>query len=74
MQNTNVLKLRLEARLCEAIDELRPLVLDPVEQQIGGEPAWKFVRLRLLNCLGDRGLRGKIKDILDSEISSELSL
>ena len=68
MKTALELKRRLEERLYEAVDDIRPQVLNPIEQQLGSEPNWKFIRSGLLNCLGERGLQGRIKDILDSEL------
>jgi len=62
-------KNQLLRRLLEVVDQYRSMILDPVEQEVGDSPNWKFLRSRLLKALGDRGLSGRIVEILDDELS-----
>ena len=48
-----------------AIRESQSSILDPIEQELGGEKNWIFIRNRLLNALGERGLSGKISKIVE---------
>lgn len=66
----NYLKKRIEQRVKDVIDQYRSMILDPVEQELGESPNWKFLRSRLLKAMGDRGLAGRIFEILDNEFSS----
>ncbi|MBS1983791.1 MAG: hypothetical protein JST16_06440 [Bdellovibrionales bacterium] len=61
---------RLECVLLEAIDHYRSYILDPVEQELGASPSWKYLRGRLLKALGDRGLAGRVREILAVEFNS----
>lgn len=63
-------RMLIEGQLLEAVDFYRGFVLDAVEQELGGEGNWTFVRGRLLKALGDRGLAGRIRQILSSELGS----
>lgn len=62
------IKERLERRLLEVIDQYRSMVIDPVEQELGCSSNWKYLRSRLLKAFGDRGLTGRIREVLDSEL------
>lgn len=57
----------LEEKILKAVEETRPLILDPVELVVGEGVNWKFLRTRLLKELGDRGLVGRVKRIFDEE-------
>jgi hypothetical protein len=57
---------RLE-RVIEVVDFYRGMVLDIAEHELGTADSWHFVRGRLLKALGDRGLTGKIRDILSGD-------
>jgi hypothetical protein len=50
--------LKLEAQRCMA------RVLDDCELEMGDSPRWKFLRSRLLKIFGERGLEGKIDEIM----------
>jgi len=63
----NVNREKLERRLVEGVDQYRSMILDPIEHEIGHTPAWRYLRSRLLKALGDRGLVGRIREILNSE-------
>lgn len=52
-------------KLLETIEFYRGLVLDSVELELGESPQWKRLRSRLLKILGDRGLEGRINEILN---------
>lgn len=67
---TELLKAKLDKyeKVCqqttEIIDFYRGLILDAIED--GVEPdQWKRLRPRLLKALGDRGLEGKIREVID---------
>lgn len=62
------LKGRLERSLLETLDFYRGVILDLSEQSHGESPEWPFVRNRLLKALGERGLGGRIKEVLNSEL------
>lgn len=70
MSECNELKTRLEHRLLDAVDFYRGLILDSVEQELGDGDTWTFTRGRLLKALGDRGLTGRIREILQNEVSA----
>ena len=70
MKSTEVQKNRLEQGLLEVIDFYRGIILDAVEQNFGGDDDWPFLRKRLLKALGDRGLSGRITEIIRSEFKS----
>jgi hypothetical protein len=74
MNPKNLLKQRLEQRLLEAIDQYRSIILDPVQQELGDTPNWKFLRSRLLKALGDRGLAGRIRETLSDEFEEKSKL
>jgi hypothetical protein len=57
----------LENTICEVVDFYRGFVLDTVEQEIGGSSNWLFIRARLLKALGDRGLIGRIREVIQTE-------
>jgi hypothetical protein len=71
MQIPNPQKERLERRLLEVLDQYHSMILDPVEQEVGNSPHWHYLRARLLKALGDRGLKGRIQEVLNSEFSNE---
>ncbi len=62
---------RIETQILEVIDFYRGIVLDSVEQEVGSSDNWTFVRSRLLKALGDRGLVGRVRQILATEFRSE---
>ncbi|OFZ20065.1 MAG: hypothetical protein A2X94_09125 [Bdellovibrionales bacterium GWB1_55_8] len=55
------------SKLLEIIDFYRSIILDMVEQEIGTSPNWKFTRSRLLKALGDRGLAGRVREVLSTD-------
>lgn len=67
MKSDLVLKSTLENRLLEVIDHYRSMILDPVEQELGDSPSWKYLRSRLLKAMGDRGLAGRVREVLSAE-------
>ena len=54
----------LERQLLEVIDQYRSMIIDPIEQEMGDSPNWLYIRSRLLKALGDRGLSGRIREIV----------
>lgn len=60
----------IERRILEVVDQYRSMILDPVEQEMGGSPSWKYLRGRLLKAFGERGIQGRIREVLDSEIGA----
>lgn len=53
--------------MLEAVDICRAGVLATFELRLGGDPDWKTIRAMLLRSFGDRGLIGRINEILDAE-------
>jgi hypothetical protein len=66
----NQFKIRLERSLLEVVSFYRGLVLDMVEHEVSGRETWPATRSRLLKALGDRGLAGRIQEVLNTEFSS----
>ena len=64
-------KEQLERRLLDVVDQYRSMILDPIEQEVGQSPNWSYLRSRLLKALGDRGLAGRIREVLNSEFGGE---
>ncbi len=62
LQKTTV--SQLERQLLEVIDLYRSMIIDPIEQEMGDSPNWQYIRSRLLKALGDRGLSGRIREIV----------
>jgi hypothetical protein len=60
-------KETLEHRLMDVLDQYRSMIIDPVEQELGNSPNWQYLRSRLLKALGDRGLAGRIREVLNIE-------
>lgn len=54
----------LLTKILAAIDLYRGLVLDSCEQECADSHNWRYLRSRLLKAFGDRGLEGKIKEIV----------
>ena len=59
---------RLERGLEEVVDFYRGLILDMVEQELGAGDNWPFMRGRLLKALGDRGLVGRLREVIAVEL------
>ena len=57
-------KSQLERQLLEVVDLYRSMIIDPIEQEMGDSPNWQYIRSRLLKALGDRGLSGRIREIV----------
>jgi len=51
-------EIREEVRRCMA------RVLDDCEFEFGDSPKWKFFRSRMLRLFGDRGLEGRVIEIM----------
>lgn len=49
----------------ETINFCRGLILDLIEQEISEQKNWPYVRSRLLKALGDKGLEGRLRSILE---------
>jgi hypothetical protein len=67
MQEHQNQKNRLEDRLLEVIDFYRGMILDMTEQELAGTDNWSFLRSRLLKAMGDRGLVGRVREVLNNE-------
>jgi hypothetical protein len=63
MQSENQ-REELERGLLEVVDFYRGLILDMVEQELGGTDNWSFLRSRLLKAMGDRGLVGRLREVI----------
>lgn len=61
-------KDHLERRLLDVVDQYRSMILDPVEQAVGDSQEWKYLRSRILKAMGDRGLAGRIREVLREEL------
>ena len=67
MQYDNTKRERIERPMLDAVSSCRAGVLDTFELELGEHPNWKFIRARLLRAFGDRGLAGRIVEILNAE-------
>lgn len=65
--STQVSKEAVERKLLDVVDFYRGIILDTVEQELSSNSNWQFVRSRILKALGDRGLAGRISEILARE-------
>ena len=63
-------KQNLERRLLDVVDQYRSMIIDPIEQELGGSANWPYLRSRLLKALGDRGLAGRIREIINIEFDT----
>lgn len=68
MKDTNTEKI-IGSEIEEAIDFYRGLILDLAEQEFLDSPKWPFIRGRLLKALGDRGLSGRVREILSKHLN-----
>ena len=57
-QNEQLKKIHL------IVEQVRSLILDDIELELGESPRWPYIRSRLLKYLGDRGLEGRIVETL----------
>lgn len=57
----------LKRQIIDVVDQYRSMILDPVEQEMGDSPSWKYVRSRLLKALGDRGLAGRLLEVIHTQ-------
>ncbi|MES2802582.1 MAG: hypothetical protein V4654_08840 [Bdellovibrionota bacterium] len=55
---------KLITETVEEIQRCMARVLDDCELEIGDSTRWKLLRSRLLKNFGDRGLTGKVREIL----------
>lgn len=53
-------------KVVESISYYGGLTLDLFEAQLGHTKEWPFIRSRLLKIFGDRGLKGRVEEIFDS--------
>jgi hypothetical protein len=67
VQNEKLEKSRLERNVLDAVDLCRAGVLDTFELELGDNTNWQSIRARLLRSFGDRGLVGRIHEIMESE-------
>ncbi len=57
-------------QITETMSLYRGLILDAVEVEMSDLRTWPTTRSRLLKLLGDRGLEGKLRDILGVPVNS----
>ena len=57
-------------QLIETLNFYRGLIIDTVEVEMCDSKAWPTTRSRLLRLLGDRGLDGKLREILGMPVKS----
>lgn len=72
MQNENSQLERIKRNCLDAVSSCRGGVMDTFELELGDSPNWGAIRARLLRVFGDRGLAGRITEILDAEFSGEV--
>jgi len=60
---------RIKRNLIDAANSCRGSVLDTFEVECGENPNWQMLRSRLLRAFGDRGLIGRIIEIIDTELA-----
>lgn len=53
--------------ILDAVNYCRGLIVDAVEFEHGDDPHWPQLRSRLLRALGDRGLEGRIAEIMQKK-------
>ncbi len=66
MKTSDYKSMELE-RALQIVDYYRSIVMDIVEQELGSASNWQFLRGRLLNALGDKGLSGRLRELLATE-------
>ncbi len=54
---------QLSLRFSETFDFYRGLILETFEQEVGDQHNWPIIRSRVLRCMGDRGLEGKLREL-----------
>lgn len=52
-----------------ALGFYRRLIIDSLEQDLIDSPNWKYVRGRVLRALGENGLEGQLRNILNYPIA-----
>jgi hypothetical protein len=70
VQNEKSKKERIEQSIFDAVDNCRAGVLATFELHLGDEPDWKSIRAMLLRSFGDRGLSGRISEVLNNEFAA----
>jgi len=70
MKNESVSE-RIERNMLDSVNSCRAGVMDTVDLELGDKPNWQFIRARLLRSFGDRGLSGRIREILNAEFGCE---
>lgn len=70
MQN-RLIEERIERDLLDAVDSCRAGIMDTIHLELCDAPNWKFIRARLLRCFGDRGLSGRITEILNTTVTAD---
>lgn len=58
---------KVKSQVLESISYFGGLTLDVFEAQMGHTKEWPFIRSRLLKIFGDRGLKGRVSEIFDSQ-------
>ena len=61
MKNNQTTQLE---EILEEISRCRTRVMDDCELELGDSPRWKFFRSRILKVFGQRGLEGKVSEIM----------
>ena len=65
-------EIKLEAIINE-IGLCRSRILDDCELELGDTPRWSPLRSRILKVFGQRGLEGKVREILNYFPSNEVT-
>jgi hypothetical protein len=58
-------------QLLEVVSFYKGIVLDSVEQACGEDTNWTYIRSRLLKAFGDRGMEGRIREIINTELNDQ---
>jgi len=59
-------QLKVKNEVLESVAYFAGLTLDVFEAQMGHTKEWPFIRSRLLKIFGDRGLKGRVEEIFNS--------
>lgn len=68
MTSHDDLRGRIGLRISDSIKSCQAGVMDTFELELRDMPNWRQIRSRLLRCFGDRGLIGRVEEILDDEL------
>jgi hypothetical protein len=67
MKNDSFKRESIQRQMLDAVRTCQAGVMDTFELEFNNSPNWQSVRSRLLRSFGDRGLSGRIIEILDFE-------